>query len=983
MKAVRIIYLSILVCIFFKHVIPQSTLCINEFMASNLNWIADSNEDYEDWIEIYNDNDSSLNLAGCYITDNINELAKWQIPYGYPDSTVIDSAGFKILWVDDEPWEGPLHLGFKLSKDGEQIILVAPDGISIIDSITYQPQTTNISMGRYPDGVNFWFYYDQPTPGSENLPGYLGVADGITFSIPAGIYGSSFSLNISDDDPLSNIVYTTDGSNPDSLSAVMPDPLVLSSSKVIRARAIKDNYINGPIESNAYYINENFNLPVITLITDPDNMFDSEKGIYANWDKYGFEWERDLHVQYFKDQLEFSIPAGIRIQGSTSRNRYKKSFRLFFRDSYGIDRLDYALFNGSPVQSFKNIVLRAGYDDDVQMSNGTLLRDPLVSETWKDLNQLSSLSNFAILNINNDYWGIYNIRESINEFFFQDHLEFQTFDLMRFEKWGAVLKYGARDAWDDFWSFVESGDFTNASDYAEMQSRMDMNNFLALQALIQCTQYRSWSWGCFAYKEINPSAKWQFTIWDMDRAYTELNWNGFSNYNFIEKEKWANLIVQKLLLNQKFKYAFLNRVADYLNSYCSSENMLKRLDSLVAIIESEMPNEVDRWDVTLSKWETNVEFLRNFAQQRPDIVRNQILFEYGINDTINIKLNTDARRGNLKLNSLTINQYPWSGTYFTYIPIEITATPKSGYKFSGWIPDTYPSDQRTIIVNSAENVTIQALFELDPLARVVINEINYNSHPDLDAGDWIELYNPNDFQIDLSGCMLKDENDMGNVFKIPHTQQIGPHEFLVLCESLNDFKKIHPDVINCIGDFGGLSGFGLSGSGEKIQFLNQLNQLLDEVTYDDSAPWPISADGQGYTLELIDSDTDNSLAENWRASRKVGGTPGLKNTVTNIEPDKNNEKPLSFQLYQNYPNPFNSETTIGYDVRAYRDSPLQYVELSVYNILGEKVSVLVSEYKQPGYYSVKWNAAGYPTGIYFYKLKANNFTAVGKMILMQ
>ena len=121
-----------------------------------------------------------------------------------------------------------------------------------------------------------------------------------------------------------------------------------------------------------------------------------------------------------------------------------------------------------------------------------------------------------------------------------------------------------------------------------------------------------------------------------------------------------------------------------------------------------MPNEVDRWDVTFSKWETNVEFLRNFARQRPDIVRNQILFEYGINDTINIKLNTDARRGNLKLNSLTINQYPWSGTYFTYIPIEITATPKSGYKFSGWIPDTYPSDQRTIIVNSAENITIQA-----------------------------------------------------------------------------------------------------------------------------------------------------------------------------------------------------------------------------------------------------------------------------------
>ena len=177
-------------------------------------------------------------------------------------------------------------------------------------------------------------------------------------------------------------------------------------------------------------------------------MFDSEIGIYTNWNKYGFNWERDVHVQYFKNQLEFSIPAGIRIQGSTSRSREKKSFRLFFRDGYGQDRLKYELFSDSPVLSFKNVVLRAGYDDDVQMSTGTLLRDPLVTETWFELGQLTSLSNFAILYINsnhngvynkNEYWGIYNVRESINEYFIQDHLGIVNFDLMRFATVGLSL----------------------------------------------------------------------------------------------------------------------------------------------------------------------------------------------------------------------------------------------------------------------------------------------------------------------------------------------------------------------------------------------------------------------------------------------------------------------------------------------------------------------------------------------------------------
>ena len=251
------IFLFLFILYFSNSLFPQTHPVVNEFMASNLNWITDNDDDFDDWIEIYNPTAYSINLAGYYLTDDLNELDKWQIPNGFPDSTTIESNEYLIFWADDQPWEGPKHLGFKLSIYGEQIVLVNTDGTTIIDSVTYQSQTTNISQGRYPDGSESWLFYNVPSPGYSNTPGYFGVSNSVTFSPSAGLYNSSATINITNNDPESAIVYTLDGSNPDSLSDVFSDPLLLNSSSVVRARTIKENYIPGPIVSNAYYLNEN------------------------------------------------------------------------------------------------------------------------------------------------------------------------------------------------------------------------------------------------------------------------------------------------------------------------------------------------------------------------------------------------------------------------------------------------------------------------------------------------------------------------------------------------------------------------------------------------------------------------------------------------------------------------------------------------------------------------------------------------------
>jgi len=159
---------------------PDTTganLVINEFLASNDFGAVDENGDHDDWIEIYNAGDEAIDIGGMYITDNLEGLMTSQIPATDPALTTIEPGDFLILWADKEPEQGILHIDdVKLSGDGEQIGLTDTDGVTVLDSLTYGEQTTDISYGRIPDGEDTWEYFgagytSMPTPGTTNGSG--------------------------------------------------------------------------------------------------------------------------------------------------------------------------------------------------------------------------------------------------------------------------------------------------------------------------------------------------------------------------------------------------------------------------------------------------------------------------------------------------------------------------------------------------------------------------------------------------------------------------------------------------------------------------------------------------------------------------------------------------------------------------------------------------------------------------------------------
>ena len=147
-----------------------TSLFINELMASNNNGLKDNLNEFEDWIELYNGGNEAINVGGLFFSDDMENPELWQIPVNHPDSTRILPGDYLILYADNQPKQGILHLGIKLSSLGEQIVISQPvnNVLFEIERVAYGVQQENVSFARYADASDSWYYMAQSTPGWSN-----------------------------------------------------------------------------------------------------------------------------------------------------------------------------------------------------------------------------------------------------------------------------------------------------------------------------------------------------------------------------------------------------------------------------------------------------------------------------------------------------------------------------------------------------------------------------------------------------------------------------------------------------------------------------------------------------------------------------------------------------------------------------------------------------------------------------------------------
>jgi hypothetical protein len=560
-----------------------------------------------------------------------------------------------------------------------------------------------------------------------------------TFAPPAGYYDRDIQLKIippnPDGDRQAKVIFTIDGSVPTNANGtVYTRPLLLRTETpavtVIRARAVLRDGDLGPVVSASFFVGVQATLPMMSLIIDPDDIFSPERGIYINALERGDDWERPVDVTYVDKErhLGFQVPAGLRMHGGWSRYFDKKSLRIYFRREYGVSRLEYPLFAdnedvSSTVQSFKRLVLHNGGEDTSVARdswNWTLMRNQLVERLALQLNGHTTHSQPALLFINGEPWGIYQIRERIDRHFLTDHYGVESADLLdspayTWERNDLKEAMGDREHWDHLLQFVETHDLADPANYAYVESQVDVANFIDYNLLQIYSANTDWPRkNVLQFRPHVQGGRWQWIFWDSDfccgaTLYSRLNEDLIGS--LLEGEHPSTgghdvLLFRRLLENRVFFDQFLSRAADLLNAVLAPQPVIAQIDAMAAELNPDMIYETTRWS-SASKWEANVEELRDFALGRPSFVRRHMVERFGLGGTADLTINPSVRdAGTVAINGTLIQKPPWHGTYFQDIPVKITAVPKPGFRFAGWDPPDLPQEPTiTLLLDPAQTIT--------------------------------------------------------------------------------------------------------------------------------------------------------------------------------------------------------------------------------------------------------------------------------------
>lgn len=825
-----------------------------------------------------------------------------------------------------------------------------------------------------------------------------------------GFYTDSVHLKITPLESGWEYTFNTLGRKPPNW--VFPEQgITLRSSNVVRVLAVQPETKDSVEAIYTYLIDEDHELPVLSVVFEPDHFFSAKEGIYVkgsngitgycrstphNWNQ---DWERPVQLTLFDPSEEgfkksFSVPAGVKIGGGCTRIYDQKSLDIYFRSEYGMSRLNYPLFPDKPITEFNRLALRNGGQDWYR----AMVRNAYSQELVRGCMDLAyqSYKHVAVY-FNGQYWGIHTLREKQNEDFIESNygVDANSIDLL---SGNASVGEGSAQHYQNMINYVEQNGVVSQEHFNWLNEQMDVDQYM--DYLITEIFLANGDWPANNIKYWRAQAdtgKWRWILYDADMTMDSHS-RGRLSTNMFEKihtttdtdyehPAWATLLMRKLFENEEFRDSFIQRYSVHLQLSFNPNRSLALLDSMAALIASEVPEHMRRWSKSMRlgtdmDWNKHLQVMRDFLSERPAKEREHI--QSFFNTTELVGLRTTVNRPEMGIIRVEGARSDTTQELLLYkdLSARVRAVPHPGYRFVRWEGlDQSTSEHIRVRLDGASS--LHAVFEQIPLQQtsaVVINEIQYHPSDAMDTGDWVELYNPSETDVDVSYWYFSDSDDAHRYYFAPDSR-IPAKGFRVLSQSVDLFSSFYPNVEVVEGPM----EFGFSGSGELLRLFDAQAQLIDSVRYSDDALWPAEADGQGSTLALINPGFDNAIPTYWSASSN-GGTPGAPNTdvLVSNEPEESYESqwegPKQTSLGNNYPNPFNPNTHI-----PFRLAEAGWVRLTIYDVLGRPVQTLVDEYRSVGEYREFYqaDASSMSSGVYFYELITPNLREIKSMVLLK
>ena len=708
----------------FAQVSPPN-LFINELVAVPHQIIHDSKGEYDDWIEIYNAGDTAVCIAGYYITDDLSNPKKANIDSRFKQFTTIPPKGYLLLWLDKgTKGSPPIHISLKLSGTGEQVGLYTPKG-QLIDSVTFGPQKPNVSYGRLGDGNTKWAFTKFPTPKTANTFDTVVFTPPPMFNLSSGFYSNAISVVIQGEEKKDTIKYTLDGTTPNEQNGFIYDkPLLIGTTTVVRAVIYKKGKLTSRPTTHTYFINDSCSLPILSLATD------SIKTLLRTDAGNGYRGENPLHLEFFEqEKSSFKLNGGFRLQGLAIRYYPQKSLAIRFRVNYGAEKLSYPLFPQKPhLTRFYDFSLRGSGNDN----NRTLFRDGLMHSLVDKNMHIDYLSyRPVVVYVNGKYWGIHNIREKISRYYLEtNHPKIgKRAELL---EWKAAPIQGDPTHYNKMWHFADSNDLSDPANYDSISSWMDIDNYI--DYFIAETFYGNNDWPMANIKYWRPSkkeGKWRWIMFDLDLAFnfranrcpghhTSIQYVlGVNNCHLPHLDHAlmeSTILFRALIKNDTFRKHFITRYTDILNTNFKSERVTRVIQALHDSLAPEMPRHIKRWSDkrgirNMNTWKREVGELLRFAEERPDTIRKFLSEAFDLGDSIQLQFNiNNPKGGTIQVNTITPDQFPFVGTFFEKMEIQLIAKPAKGYVFKEW-KETRETDS-IIKLSTNKQEIYTAIFEL-------------------------------------------------------------------------------------------------------------------------------------------------------------------------------------------------------------------------------------------------------------------------------
>ena len=628
------------------------------------------------------------------------------------------------------------HTTFKAEEQGGVLYMVSETGI--LDSVRYSAVPTGASWSR--DAAGNWGFAS-PSPYGNTVGEVFAVqAQSNAVNVPpSGFYSSAITVSFP-----AGTRCEQGGAEPTANSPTVEQDLTINATAVLRCRTYAVGSYPSEEIIRTYVFESQPSIAALFVTTDPLSMFSPDTGLYMTGNgasmmdpKKGANFwsnrELPVYVELFEPGSPktpaFGVMGDYKISGQYSRAKEKKSFSVTLREEYGDKRLKYPLFPDYPeLKKFKAFSLRNFGNN----SGDDYVRDRIGTSMTEGLGVDYQRGRYVIVYYNGKYYGVHDLRERNNEYYYEtkyglDASDIDLIDANNDASAGSATDYKAMIEW------LQSNELTSDANYQKIADQIDVDNYMNYMQAEMFVNNGDWPHNNMKkWRIASQKSKWKWFLYDVDfgfgAGYNTQNSNVFS---YVTNANGTNgmgmgmmpgmggqqqtsgsisehtILMIRLLQNEGFKNAFINRFCVLLSMNFSADRLVKRIDELQSQVQAEVARDAEFWNYDAASMSSNLEKIKSFAQTRQQTIMSEMQQYFSLGETASVTLSAQGS-GKIAVHNLPLDQSSMSVNFFRDVPVTVTAMPNTGAVFSGW-SDGVADITRTI--NPGEITTLTATFK--------------------------------------------------------------------------------------------------------------------------------------------------------------------------------------------------------------------------------------------------------------------------------